>query len=53
MDEKYKEYREKLGEQFPRFLVQGMEDVEITKIIDRCIESGKPYEVDAKDGAQY
>lgn len=44
MNKKLDEYREKFDEQFPLMLVRGMTDDEIIKIIDECLESGKPYE---------
>lgn len=53
MNKKLDEYRAKFGEQFPLMLVQGMEDREIIKIIDECLESGKPYEPDLDSDTVY
>lgn len=44
MDDKLEKYAEQFAENFPLFMVRNLNEDEIIKIIDDCIESGKPYE---------
>lgn len=53
MESKLQEYRDKFDEQFPLMMVRGIDDAEIIKLIDGCIESGEPYEPDFEDGVDY
>lgn len=53
MESKLQEYMDRFGEQFPLMMVQGMEDSEIIKLVDGCLESGEPYEPDYEDGVLY
>lgn len=49
MDKMLREYAAKFGEQFPLMLCRGCDDAEIKEIIEDCLKSGKPYEVDHGD----
>lgn len=53
MNEKLEKYRETFGEQFPLMLCMGMPDKEIIKIIDECLDSGKPYEPEIEKDVLY
>ena len=53
MESKLQEYKDKFGEQFPLMMVMGMDDSEIIKLIDGCIESGEPYAPDFEGGVCY
>lgn len=41
-----KQYIEKFGEQFPNMLIMGGTIDDWIEIMERCIESGKPYKLD-------
>lgn len=41
-------YKKKFGECFPLMLTKGMSDNQIKEIIEDCIKSNKPYEVNAE-----
>jgi len=43
IDEMMAKYEVAFGEQFPRMLTQGMSDEAIAKLIDECLEAGRPY----------
>ena len=43
LDEMMEEYRRAFDDQFPRMLTQGMSDETIAKLIDECLEAGRPY----------
>lgn len=43
-------YKEQFGEYFPLMEVFGMEDDTIADMIKKCIDSGKPYEAEEKEG---
>lgn len=45
------EYADKFGDNFPFFGYDGEEPVEIA--IQKCLESGKPYEADYSEDAEY
>lgn len=45
------EYKEKFGEPFPMFVVRYLDDEEISKSIQECIDKGEPLELE--DGADY
>lgn len=49
MEEKLEQYVEQFGENFPLFIVGNMDEDEIIKVIDDCIESGEPYEIEDDD----
>lgn len=49
MNKKLDEYRKRFNEQFPLMLVMGMDDEDIIEIIDKCLESGEPYDPDISD----
>lgn len=51
MDEALDEYRKMFDEPFPLMLVMGMGENEIIKIIQKCIESGDPYDPDIPNDA--
>lgn len=54
MDKLLREYREMFDENFPIYRMMGRDDAEIIKIIKKCIEDGKPYEMpDADDEVKY
>ena len=53
MNEKLNEYREKFGEPLPMMFFRCATDDEIIKVIDSCLESGKPYEPELEEGAAY
>lgn len=50
LNDKLNEYLDKFGENFPLFFFQGKEDGEIIGMIDDCLKSEKPIEVDDVDG---
>ena len=53
MNDKLEDYEEMFKEPFPLMLVRGLEDSEIIKLIDDCLESGKSYEPDFEEGVLY
>jgi hypothetical protein len=53
MEEKLNQYAEHFGENFPIFIARGLEEDEIIKIIDECIENDKPYEVESDNDSDY
>ena len=44
--EKRDEYWECFGHSFPMLLCMSMEDDDIVRIIQKCLDDGKPYEPD-------
>ncbi|MGD1817985.1 MAG: hypothetical protein ACPKNR_13210 [Pleomorphochaeta sp.] len=46
-------YIEKFDSNFPYFLVRGMSKNEIIKIINKSLETGKPYEPEIEEGCYY
>lgn len=42
--EKLFEYGDRFDENFPMFLFRSTPEEEVIRIIDKCIENGKPYE---------
>lgn len=42
--EKLFEYADRFDENFPMFLFRSTPEEEVIRIIDKCIENGKPYE---------
>lgn len=53
MESKLQEYKDKFGEQFPLMMVRGMDDKDVVKLINDCLESEKPYEPDFNEGDVY
>lgn len=53
MNEKLMKYSEQFGENFPMFIVRNMEENEIIKIIDDCLKTNTPYELNIEDGDDY
>lgn len=49
MEKLLEKYLEKFGEQFPLMLCMGMSEEAIMKLIQECIDAGKPYELDDDD----
>ena len=49
MDKLMLDYEEKFGEQFPLMLCRGMTEEAIKALIKKCIDEGKPYEVNNPD----
>lgn len=45
MEQKLEEYADRFDENFPLFIVRNMDEDEIIKVIDECLEKGEPYEV--------
>lgn len=45
------EYKEKFGDAFPMFVVRNLDDGEIIKLVQKCIEANKPLELE--DGVDY
>ena len=45
MDEIMDKYKERFGECFPLMLVMGMSDDKICELINECLKTNKPYEV--------
>ena len=39
-------YKDKFGECFPLMLTRGMSDKQIMKLVKKCLDDNKPYEVD-------
>jgi hypothetical protein len=53
LDEIQDRYFERFGEYLPLFLVPDLSLEEIKKLIDECIESGKPYDPVLDPDADY
>lgn len=53
MDELLLKYVDTFNENFPLYMCMGMEDEEITKIIEKCLKDGVPYEVNQEKNAVY
>lgn len=51
VDEKMAEYLEKFGEVFPLMCCMDMTDEEIVSRIQKCLDSGKPFE--PEEGVDY
>lgn len=43
------EYADRFGENFPTFDFQYYSEAEIMEIIDKCLETGKPYTPEVKE----
>ena len=53
MEEKLNQYAKHFGENFPIFIARNLTEKEIIKIIDKCINENKPYEVTTDDDCDY
>lgn len=53
MDELLFEYIDKFHENFPMFLFRTKTEEEINEIIKQCIDSGKHYEAELDENANY
>lgn len=53
MDELLFQYADRFGENFPMFYARDMDDEEVSRTIQRCLDSGKPYTPDFEDGVLY
>ena len=49
MAELIQEYFERFSENFPLFMVMGMEDEKIEALIRDCLDTGTPYHPDDTD----
>ena len=48
-ESKLDEYRNKFHENFPIFFFRNLPEKEIIKMIDDCLSSGKPIQIDDDD----
>lgn len=53
MNELMEKYAEMFDEQFPLMLCMGMSEDDIMQEIQKCIDSGEPYEPDMGDDIIY
>ena len=53
MFELIEQYTEKFNENFPIFVVRNMTEDEIKGIIRKCLDDGKPYQVDTEEDCFY
>lgn len=53
MEELLFQYVEVFDENFPIFLLSGMDEKEIKEIVQKCLDEGIPYEVKSKDDMKY
>ena len=53
MEKLLQEYINKFDENFPLYLVMGMKEDAITKILEKSIETGVPYEPEMIEGVIY
>lgn len=53
MDELLDKYRARFDDQFPLMLCRAKSDEDICKIIQKCLDDGKPYKPALKRKANY
>lgn len=53
LDELLEKYQEHFEENFPIMLCRTMENEEIIKIIEKCLEDDEPYEPELNEEANY
>lgn len=53
MDKLLFAYADTFGENFPLFMVNGLEEKEIQTIIQKCLNDGIPYEPDTDERTVY
>ena len=46
-------YVKVFDENFPIYEFMGVDEDDVIKIIQKCLDSGKPYEPDTENGALY
>lgn len=53
LDELLNRYTEQFDDNFPIFAVRGMDEDEIIKIVQKCLDENKPYDHEYLDGVDY
>lgn len=53
LDAQLNRYTEQFDDNFPIFAVRGMDEDEIIKIVQKCLDENKPFITDCPDGVDY
>ena len=53
LDKLLLQYREQFDENFPIMSLRGTPEVDLLKLIQGCLDSGKPYQIDYEANTDY